>query len=94
MGRPRNDIQALLKTRVAITSDCWLWTGTLNRDGYGRVSIGGREIGAHRAVYEALIGAVPEGMQLDHLCRVPNCVNPEHLEPVTIGEYIRRGHAA
>lgn len=94
MGRPRNDIRKLLETRVTVTTDCWLWTGTMSRTGYGRVSIGGREIGAHRAVYEALVGPVPDGMQLDHLCRVTQCVNPDHLEPVTIGENIRRGHSA
>jgi HNH endonuclease len=74
--------------------DCWMWTGAQDRHGYGQISRGGRgegHISAHRAVYEALVGPIPEGFDLDHLCRVPLCVNPTHLEPVTRGENTRRG---
>lgn len=73
---------------------CWIWQGNVNRDGYGRFSHQGRKLLAHRAAYMSLVGQVPEGLQLDHLCRVRNCVNPAHLEPVTAGENVRRGVAA
>ncbi len=66
---------------------CWLWTGELTRNGYGRERIepraGSRRVVAHRLVYELLVGPIPEGLQLDHLCRNRACVNPEHMEPVT-----------
>lgn len=70
---------------------CWLWTGARSSNGYGAVSIGGRVVGAHRAVYELLAGPIPAGLQLDHLCRVRRCVNPAHLEPVTARENQLRG---
>ncbi len=71
---------------------CWLWTAGCNSLGYGRTSEGGRDLYAHRVVYELLIGPIPDGTELDHLCRTPACVNPRHLEPVTHRENIRRGH--
>ena len=58
---------------------CMLWTGAVSAQGYGRFC----RSWAHRLVYEAVVGPVPEGLQLDHLCRNRLCVNPEHLEPVT-----------
>lgn len=71
---------------------CWLWTGfALN--GYGR--FGGSGWGwcanAHRWAYERLVGPIPQGLVLDHLCRVHSCVNPAHLEPVTNHENLMRG---
>lgn len=72
--------------------DCWLWTGTKNHAGYGSFSVGrARRLGAHRWSYEHFVGAVPAGLELDHLCRVRHCVNPAHLEPVTRQENLRRG---
>jgi hypothetical protein len=72
--------------------DCWEWQGNRSLEyGYGRVGYGGRVHLAHRLFYEALVGPIPEGLQLDHLCRNPPCVNPDHLEPVTMQENIRRG---
>lgn len=68
---------------------CWHWMGSLDRDGYGR--FGSR--GAHRVVYEQRVGAIPQGMQIDHLCRTRSCVNPLHLEVVTKEENQRRGLA-
>ena len=72
-------------------SACWFTGHQPDRSGYVRVCIGGVRVPAHRAVYEAIIGAIPDGLQLDHLCRVRACVNPAHLEPVTCRENIRRG---
>ena len=63
---------------------CWLWTGTLDkRTGIGLVWRGKQPSSAYRVVYEAEVGPVPEGLELDHLCRRRLCVNPAHLEPVT-----------
>lgn len=75
---------------------CWLWTGA-KKQGYGyfydgsRANDRGPNHRAHRWIYEHLVGPIPDGLQLDHLCRVRHCVNPAHLEPVTAGENIRRG---
>ena len=71
---------------------CWLWTGaTRGTLGYGTRSLHGRMVLVHRAAYEVLIGPVPKGLELDHLCRQPRCLNPAHLEPVTRRENSRRG---
>lgn len=73
---------------------CWLWTGDLDRSGYGMVRFrrdsGERWLQTHRLAYELMVGPIPEGLQLDHLCRVRHCGNPQHLEPVTPGENVRR----
>jgi hypothetical protein len=73
---------------------CWIWTGALAW-GYGRIGErSGRIVPAHRVMYELCIGPIPDGLQLDHLCREPGCVNPLHLEPVTTRENILRGIGA
>lgn len=74
-------------------SGCWLWTGAKAGPGeqYGYIRMGGRSLRSHRVAYEALVGPIPPGLQLDHLCRVRACVNPEHLEPVTHRENAHRG---
>ena len=71
--------------RIQVTSGCWLWTGPVWK-GYGKSS----GTTAHRHVFLALGGIIPAGLELDHLCRVPLCVNPDHLEPVTRAENARR----
>ncbi len=72
-------------------SGCWLWVGTISVHGYGRMKRNGKPVPAHRLVYELLRGPIPDGLVLDHKCRLKCCVNPDHLEPVTIGENSRRG---
>lgn len=69
---------------------CWDWVGSRNMQGYGRWSVMGRQYQAHRVMYEKANGQVPRGLELDHLCRNPACVNPDHLEPVTHRENMRR----
>lgn len=68
----------------------WLWLGRQVK-GYGAASRNGHSVSAQVAVYEALVGPVPDGLVLDHLCRTPLCVNPVHMEPVTQGENVARG---
>ena len=71
-------------------SGCWLWTGGLGSNlGYGKFN----HKQAHRAAYEAFRGPIPPGLTIDHLCRTPSCVNPDHLEPVTHRENILRGRS-
>jgi hypothetical protein len=71
---------------------CWLWTGACNSTGYGQWGVNGRSRSVHRVAYEALVGPIPDGLTIDHLCRVRPCCNPEHLEPVTIAENTARAH--
>lgn len=72
---------------------CWLWIGNIDTGtGYGRLwAPGRRSLLAHRFSYTLHIRQIPRGLQLDHLCRVRSCVSPQHLEPVTIQENLRRG---
>lgn len=72
---------------------CWLWTGGLNRTGYGKFSYPRGQY-AHRFSYELYRGPIPDGLQIDHLCRVHNCVNADHLEVVTQKVNIQRGTAS
>lgn len=81
----------LASVRVDPESDCWLWLGALDRKGYGHSSLMLPTRIAHRVSYEAFVGTIPDGLQLDHLCRVRRCVNPAHLDPVTLRENLRRG---
>lgn len=92
-------VLARLRTRLTYDDNgCWLWTGGKNR-GYGRTTDGyladgrQRRVGVHRLMYELLVGPIPDGLQIDHLCRVPACCNPAHLEPVTARENTMRSSA-
>lgn len=67
---------------------CWVWRGAKNSDGYPSTPFGGDV--AHRVAYEWLVGPIPDGLELDHLCRNRACVNPHHLEPVSRSENMRR----
>jgi hypothetical protein len=79
--------------RIDKSGECWLWTGSKTTAGYGNLCIQRKWWYAHRLAYELVVGAIPPGLVLDHLCRVRHCANPAHLEPVTDGENMRRGLA-
>lgn len=73
-------------------SGCWLWLGPINTGGYAEFSVGSYgQVRGHRIAYITLVGEVPKGLELDHLCRTRSCVNPDHLEPVTAEENRLRG---
>lgn len=77
--------------KVQKTDTCWLWTGALDYGGYGILWQGqGRSVRAHRYSYELLVGPIPVGLTIDHICAVRNCVNPVHLDPCTAAENVRR----
>ena len=74
------------------TDTCWFWTGYIEKEGYGRCTFKHSQCSAHRAIYEIFKGEIPKGLQIDHLCRVRHCVNPEHLEAVTCRVNLLRGY--
>lgn len=80
-------------SRVDASGDCWEWTGARHSGGYGHLGRDGTTHYAHRYAYEQLVGPIPSGQQLDHLCRNRVCVNPDHLEPVTRRANILRGYS-
>jgi hypothetical protein len=74
-------------------SGCWIWIGAIGKGGYGNISYWKEKktYRAHRLIYQILVGPIPQGLELDHLCRNRRCVNPAHLEPVTRLENLLRG---
>lgn len=88
---PRMPERFWRKVEVDPETGCWLWTAYLTSAGYGQFQFGCRHEFAHRAAYAGLVGPIPEGLQIDHLCRNRRCCNPDHLEPVTQKENLLRG---
>lgn len=95
-GDPRLPGRFWDKVAPCPMSGCWLWTGVLSTTGYGQIGAHSERDGkwrprnAYRFAFEILVGAVPVGLELDHLCRVRSCVNPGHMEPVTHAENMAR----
>lgn len=79
-----------LTARTRQDGDCLIWHGARSGDGYGRMKHKGHTMGSHHVAWEIANGEVPDGMELDHLCRNRACVNVAHLEPVTHEENMRR----
>ncbi len=85
--------------RIVIQDACWVWTGATTSRGYGQVRLplplaeqfGRSHMVTHRLAYELVVGPVPEGLELDHLCRNRACLLPSHLEPVDHRENVLRG---
>lgn len=82
-------LPATFTDKIEYAGDHWLWVGALS-GGYGVYKHDGKIQGAHRVAYQLTKGAIPDGHQIDHLCRVPSCVNPDHLEAVTPHENAAR----
>jgi len=95
-GRPPRAVPDKFWPRVdrGDMSGCWPWLAGINQYGYGILWHGGRNQMAHRIAYELLVGPIPSGLTIDHLCRNRRCVNPAHMEPVTREENSRRGAAS
>ena len=93
LGRPDAVKRFWDKVAKGSGDECWLWTGRLGDRGYVRFQVDGRLIQVHRFAYELLVGPIPVGLTIDHLCRVRHCVNPSHLEPVTVQENLMRGES-
>lgn len=94
---PTSEGVARFWSKVEKTAGCWFWRGAIHKLGYGQCVIGSRRVVgertcamAHRVAYELCVGPIPDGLEIDHLCRVRNCVNPAHLETVTRAENNRR----
>lgn len=82
-------VERFWKRTIQSADGCWEWIGGMNEAGYANMSDGRSNL-AHRFAYELLVGPIPDGLQIDHLCNVRNCVNPAHLETVTAQENMRR----
>ena len=72
---------------------CWVWAGACSSSGYGLLKWETHTVSSHRLVYELLVGPIQDGLETDHLCRIPLCANPAHLEPVTHRENVMRGNS-
>ena len=91
---PKGSPEERFWARVVRDGECWIWTGQEHSHGYGMFQVDRKRVYAHRFSYELHIGPIPVGLQIDHLCRRPPCVNPDHLEAVTPRTNTRRGVVA
>lgn len=91
---PSEDLRTRFEAKVTRSAGCWQWGGWINEDGYGEIESQGRTLLAHRVAYELMVGPIPTGLVIDHLCRNRSCVNPAHMEPVTKGVNNLRGVGA
>lgn len=82
------------EAKVEIGDGCWLWIGSVDRHGYGKFNIKPYQVSAHRIAYQLHVGPIPDGHDIDHLCRIRRCVNPAHLDTVTRRENIMRSPIA
>lgn len=91
MQKP-NTIDDFFK-KTTKTPTCWIWTGSMNAYGYGVFSLNKKMNMAHRFSWELVNGKIPKDLQIDHICKARNCVNPSHMELVTLIENVMRGES-
>ena len=91
MTEPRWSVR-LRRDCIKLQDGCWLWMGSTTWSGYGQVSVLGKTTSTHRLAYELHKGPVPAGLVLTHSCGARSCMNPDHLEPVTVSERVPRTH--
>lgn len=84
------DLDRLLDKFTMQPNGCWIWKGSQNGNGYGELRFGKQKKYTHRLTYELFNGSIPEGYQIDHLCRTPSCINPSHLEAVIPSVNVQR----
>lgn len=83
-------IKAKIITNIKVIGNCWIWQRTIINSGYGQICYHNKHYSVHRLSYMLFIGEIPKKLEIDHLCRNRKCCNPDHLEPVTRKENIRR----
>jgi hypothetical protein len=83
MAAIKRDVRERFWEKVEKTDDHWLWTAARHSAGYGVIRVDGKTVYAHRLSYQWEYGDIPDGLEVDHRCRVPNCVRPDHLRVVT-----------
>lgn len=88
---PKDSVRFWSKVDKTAAGGCWEWTASKTKNGYGKFRWGAGEKLPHRFAYELLVGPIPSGLHIDHLCRNRACCNPDHLEPVTNRENLLRG---
>ena len=91
MKLEQSDYKRFMDKVLQVPNGCWLWCSTISGCGYAYFTLNYKMIRAHRIAYQLFKGDIPTGLQIDHLCRNRDCVNPEHLQPVTCSENLRRG---
>lgn len=90
--RRKSPLEYVIEDR-GYKTPCWIWQRGKDQNGYGRIRTYGRQMLAHRVIYERHKGLIPNGLELDHLCHIPSCVNSDHVEPVTHQVNVARGRS-
>lgn len=87
------NMKGRLLSKVKVEGECWTWQGYRLPGGYGQIGVGARRMRlAHRVSYVVFKGNIPDGLEIDHICRNTSCINPHHLEAVTSSTNARRGN--